>query len=365
MYKYFLAVLAAFIVSSAAWADGLTIAVKLAGNTDDNALYEHGSSVPLSYGDKQIKVNVTVGYSKEITPTVKVFCSSSTTAKQTKTQTTPDTDTTYNYTFADWLIPASDADAAFGVTGDLCRFEATATVDSNELTASFPFVLGCPEAPCLTVRGGAIKAGQPFSLDNLSYSNDDNANNELELAEIRLDSCTASNDPELFIYTAATTDIAAALQRAYPVAVGSTKTHDITKLRTEDGGSFGVINNLFFIGSGAGCNFTAYREAIIGGSNFASSCTLNLASTAAVSIKSGSKPKIMVKLGAKPTNANDSPEVYVSGNSGHTWKAWNNTSAAAWGDTAQDSGASSSADNTRNRALVKISDTCWQVINGS
>lgn len=373
MYKLFFVALAAFIVSSMAQA-GLEIEIRRPGakpidktnqpqDEDSDAenypgyLYYRGSSIPLSYGDMQSKVNVIVKSDTAVTPTVKVFCGADTTAKKTKTATEAATSST----FPDWVIPASDDDEAFGVTGNLCKFEATATADGNTLTTSFPFVLGCPETPCFTARGGVIKSGQPFMLDNFSINTDDGSVNKLEFAEIRLDSCTASSDPELFVISEN------GLQRAYPVLVGSTTKHNIKGL-FEDGGGWGTVENMFFIGDGAGCNFTVYREAIIGGSNFTSSCALNLASTAAVSIQSGNEPKIMVKLGAKPTGAKDSPAVYVSGNGGHTWKKAD--AAVTWSDTAQNSEVRSSADNSRNRALVKITaaadnSVCWQMIKGS
>ena len=254
---------------------------------------------------------------------------------------------------------------AYGEAGDSCRFEASVD-DTNVSDVTFPFVLGCLEAPCLAARGGAITAGTPFTLENLSYEvppdnppNDYVDPNKLAFGEVRLNNCTAANDPELFIETGT------GIERAYPVITGSTASHGVASFRI-DGGGWGVVNNLFFIGSGAGCAFTAYREAIIGGNNFTTSCNLNLASTAAVTISSN---KIMVALGAKPSNADNAVTVYVSANGGYAWNAWvDGNIAAAWGTTAQDSGIAANSDNTKNRALVKVTHTdgsvCWNVING-
>ncbi len=266
-------------------------------------------------------------------------------------------------------------DSNLAEVGDRCRFEAETSIDATDdnmdngvaVTASFPFVVGCSAAPCLTARGGVIKEGQPFTLDNIIYEPDDGdsatppPDNRLDFGELRLENCTAGSDPELFIATDT------ALQRAYPVLVGTTVAHPVAALRHEDGADWGTVANLFFIGSGAGCSFTFYRAAIIGGHDFTASCPLRLADTAAVTASNG---KVMVNLGVKPSNASDTVTVFTSANGGYTWHAWGDTrNAAVWGTKAQDSGIAAGDDNTKNRALVKITHTdgsvCWHVINGA
>ena len=337
--------------------------------------YYPGSSLPMST-DQVKKVNVIVTImddgdnndpnddskddSKSDAVTVKVVCGTK------EEQKPPSNATQGGATFSDWVIPASDAANSWGTTGDLCEFRASATVGDTALTAKFPFVLGC-DVPCLTARGGLIKSGQPFVLDNLDYDEPPNPRpndyvdpNKLAFGEIRLENCTADSDPELFIATDSE------VRRAYPVVTGSTEMHVVDRLREENGGGWGKVENMFFIGDGAGCNFTAYREAIIGGNNFTGNCSLNVAATAAVT---SSNDKIHVKLDTKPTDAKDVVSVYVTANGGFTWQAWAHSDAAAWGTTAQDSGIAANSDNTKNRVLVKVEHTdgsvCWNAINGA
>ena len=380
MRTLFFIAIAVFMLSSVAQAANyLQIQVGLEQDAADKP-FESGSSLPLSMGSDQRTVNVTVSIMDDnstpndktddtvsaATDSVKleVFCGADTSAKANQSKAAA----SGVAAFAGWVMPASDASDTYGTTGDLCKFKASATVSSTALTAEFPFVLGCPEAHCMSVRGGVIKSGQLFTLDNLNCDepgqNDTGVEcappeNKLTFGDVRVENCTAGSDPELFIATNS------GIERAYPVITGSTANHPTAKLRSGTDGGWGKVDNMFFIGSGAGCNFTFHREAIIGGNNFTTSCSLNLASDAAVT---ASNNKIMLALGTKPTGAANEPTVYVSANGGYTWQTWGG-SPTAWGTTAQDSSIAANSDNTKNRALVKVTHTdgsvCWNVVNGA
>ena len=130
------------------------------------------------------------------------------------------------------------------------------------------------------------------------------------------------------------------------------------------------MGRLFTIGDNyAGCKLKHYKEDIKGGDNFkdVDDNDPTLGNNAAVTLVNAS---IMVHTDAKPNTPADISEdieVFVSKNRGFTWEK---SEITKWTNQAIDSGIPAAAgnnDNTRNMAMIKITDgthVWWRIIKG-
>lgn len=349
------------------------------GEDAPNHGYEKGSSLFRSNDKPEAAVDIDVQVkpkAENVKVTLQTVCGDS-----EKTTSEEDTNAEGKVTFN------VEIKEDFGASGDLCRFVASAAVaDKN---AEFPFMLGCLDTPCMSARGGGLTVGRPFVIDNAPFAWKDKDGNPktsdplthdisstpLQFTEVSLEDCTASQEPELFAFEKDNNNRTASMKRVYPAISGSKGDHLIRFLRIEDGGKWGKIDGLFYSGDVTGCsNLTIFRESVVGSNNITPNCPLQLNASAAVT--TNAKNNIQVKLGPRPANVteNVATEIFVSSSAGNTWvKALEpmeggQTVAFKWGDANNDVNRAAASDNTRNRALVKLTGTdgatCWHMLKG-
>ena len=243
-------------------------------------------------------------------------------------------------------------------TGNHCTAEAS--VDSETATADFKVTYkqidGAPQA---AISGGGITAGKEFKIGNLFF------NNEIPFFDLLLRECTASSDPWMFW-----TDRSDVLHRVYPTSTNSDNRTTVEDKDTSNdnhclGAYDGELRHLVTIGDDhAACKFKLVKEDVIGGDNFTEQGDPALAAEAAVTVSNG---KVMVHTGGKPstpTGIENDITVFVSTNRGFTWAESNIT---GWTNQATDSGIAAAEDNTRNMAMIKLTDgtnVWWRIIKG-
>lgn len=246
---------------------------------------------------------------------------------------------------------------------DTCVVTATAagvTSDTYNFTVGFERVGAQPPARV----SSSIVAGKSFNIVGLTVWN-----TEVPFYDLLLRECTASSDPWVFWYDESNSE----LNRVYPTPTDLDLAIDIVDIDTTNnnrcmGWYDGALKNLFTIGSNyVSCQLKLVKENVTGGNSFAAEGAPVLASTVAVT--RASNGNVMVNSGAKPTDPtgiSDTIIVYVSTNAGFSWTK--STAITSWTTSATNSGISTTnSDNSRNMAMIKITDTTstwWRLVRG-
>ena len=245
---------------------------------------------------------------------------------------------------------------------DHCTAEAS--IDSDTASADFKITYkqidGTPQA---AISGGGITAGKQFKIGNLHITS------EIPFFDLLLRECTASSDPWMFW-----TDRNGVLHRVYPTSTNSENRTTVEDKDTSNdnnclGAYDGELRHMVTIGDDhAACKFKLIKEDVKGGDNFTERGDPALAAEAAVTV---SNNKVMLHTSSKPstpTGIGNDIAVFISTNRGFTWTK---SVITAWTSAATDSGiaaAASSTDNTRNMAMIKLTDdgtnVWWRIIKG-
>lgn len=246
-------------------------------------------------------------------------------------------------------------------TGDHCTAEASANSETAtaDFKVSYRQIGGAPQAE---IAGGSIMAGKEFNIEKLHFTS------EIPFFDLLLRECTASSDPWMFW-----TDSNSVLHRVYPTSSNSeSRTTVEDKDPSNDNSCLGMydgeLRHLVTIGDDhTSCKFKLVKEDVTGGDSFTEQGVPTLGGNATVTQENGT---VMLHTGVKPSdpaNIKDSIVVHISTNRGFTWSK---SSLVAWTSAATDSGvaaAEGNTDNTRNMAMIKITDgtsVWWRIIKG-
>ena len=244
--------------------------------------------------------------------------------------------------------------------GDHCT--ADASIDDDETLADFKVgykqIAGAPQA---AISGGGITAGKQFKIGNLHFTS------EIPFFDLLLRECTASSDPWMFW-----TDLSGTLHRVYPTSTNSENRTTVEDKDTSNdnnclGAYDGELRHMVTIGDDhAACKFKLVKEDVKGGDNFTEQGAPTLAAEAAVTVSDDDK--LMVHTGSKPSaplGVEKAIVVFISTNRGFTWTK--SLEINGWTGQATDSGSAAAEDNTRNMAMIKLTDgtdVWWRIIKG-